>query len=144
MEPSSIIKRFDVIEDGQLDFGMVVPDLAVQEFGLKCAEERFHGGVVVAIAGRAHARKDTVILEELTVISAGVLAAAIRMVQKTRCGKTMFQGHLKAAVGNAVPVLRACADFVTRGKYGKGVVESIERLLNDDLARPIGQQRRRA
>jgi hydroxymethylpyrimidine pyrophosphatase-like HAD family hydrolase len=39
---------------------------------------------------------------------------------------------LGVAVANAVPVLRKHADVVTRGHYGKGVVETIDRLLATD------------
>jgi HAD superfamily hydrolase (TIGR01484 family) len=37
------------------------------------------------------------------------------------------------AVDNALPLLKAAADFVTRNARGKGVVELIEELLADDL-----------
>jgi hydroxymethylpyrimidine pyrophosphatase-like HAD family hydrolase len=38
-----------------------------------------------------------------------------------------------AAVANAVPMLKAKADLVTRGDHGAGVVELIDRLIGDDL-----------
>jgi len=38
-----------------------------------------------------------------------------------------------AAVANAVPMLKAKADLVTRGDHGAGVVELIDRLIDDDL-----------
>jgi HAD superfamily hydrolase (TIGR01484 family) len=41
---------------------------------------------------------------------------------------------LGVAVGNAVPKLLESADFVTRGQYGKGVVELIDRLLTDEAS----------
>src|SRR5438477_7011272 len=90
MESPSIIKRFDVIEDGQLDFGMVVPDLAVQELGLKRAEERFHGGVIVAVASGAHAAEQLVGFEQGAVIVAGVLNASIGVVQQTARGSSVL------------------------------------------------------
>ena len=39
------------------------------------------------------------------------------------------------AVANALPVLKERADIVTQGTHGAGVVEVIEQLLSDDLAR---------
>jgi hydroxymethylpyrimidine pyrophosphatase-like HAD family hydrolase len=45
------------------------------------------------------------------------------------CGRSV-------AVANALPVLRARADLVTRGDHGAGVVELIDALLADDLASP--------
>lgn len=38
-----------------------------------------------------------------------------------------------AAVENALPSLKSRCDVVTRGDHGRGVVELIERLLQDDL-----------
>ena len=38
------------------------------------------------------------------------------------------------AVANAVPMLRERADLVTVGDHGKGVIELIERLIENDLA----------
>jgi HAD superfamily hydrolase (TIGR01484 family) len=38
------------------------------------------------------------------------------------------------AVANALPAVREAADLVTRGSEGAGVVEVIDRLLQDDLA----------
>ncbi len=37
------------------------------------------------------------------------------------------------AVGNALPALKERADFVTTGDHGEGVVELVERLLENDL-----------
>jgi len=43
---------------------------------------------------------------------------------------------LAVAVNNAVPKLKRKADFITRGQYGKGVAELIDRLLaNGDAAK---------
>jgi hydroxymethylpyrimidine pyrophosphatase-like HAD family hydrolase len=37
------------------------------------------------------------------------------------------------AVANAVPMLKARADLVTRGDHGAGVIELVDRLIEDDL-----------
>jgi len=47
-----------------------------------------------------------------------------------------------AAVGNALPALRARADVATAGRDGEGVVELIESLLRDDLAEATRTLRR--
>ncbi len=41
--------------------------------------------------------------------------------------------EFSAAVGNALPLVKERADFVTRGTHGAGVVELIDRVLADDL-----------
>jgi hypothetical protein len=38
------------------------------------------------------------------------------------------------AVANALPLLKECADFVTKGDRGAGVVELIDMLISSDLA----------
>jgi hypothetical protein len=38
------------------------------------------------------------------------------------------------AVANAIPALKETADFVTRGERGAGVVELIDRIIDNDLA----------
>jgi HAD superfamily hydrolase (TIGR01484 family) len=42
--------------------------------------------------------------------------------------------ELGAAVGNALPSLKENADIVTQGDHGRGVIELINALLQDDLA----------
>jgi hydroxymethylpyrimidine pyrophosphatase-like HAD family hydrolase len=44
-----------------------------------------------------------------------------------------------AAVANALPMVRARADIDTKADHGAGVVELIDELLDDDLARREGQ-----
>ena len=43
-------------------------------------------------------------------------------------------GECAVAVANAVPMLKARADLVTRGEHGAGVVELIDRIIESDLA----------
>jgi hypothetical protein len=38
------------------------------------------------------------------------------------------------AVANAIPALKEKADFVTDGAYGAGVVELIDKLIENDLS----------
>lgn len=53
-----------------------------------------------------------------------------------------------AAVGNALPALKASADIVLTGVAGRGVIELVERIIADDLKgvplRPAGHQPRPA
>src|SRR5437867_12027692 len=63
VQPSAIVECLDVIEEGPIDLCRSEPLLAVNELGFQCAEERFHGGIVVAIARSAHAGEHSVALE---------------------------------------------------------------------------------
>jgi len=55
VEPFWVIERFDIIEDGGVSLLVSLEVFLVQPFGFEGAPERFHGGVVVAVAGGAHA-----------------------------------------------------------------------------------------
>ena len=46
------------------------------------------------------------------------------------------------AVSNALPALKDASDHVTAGDHGKGVIEIIDALVNDDLAEIISKQTR--
>ena len=62
----------------------------------------------------------------------------------SRAEVTLLRGcGYAVALANAVPVLKENADFVTRAKAGKGVVELAEHLLAHDLRElPPGRKRR--
>ena len=49
-----------------------------------------------------------------------------------------------AATANALPALKAHADFVTRGAHGAGVVELIDELISSDLQKIDARTLRRA
>lgn len=50
-----VIEGFDIIKEGQIGLVMVLESLVMDPFCFKRAPEGFHGGVVVAVAGGAHA-----------------------------------------------------------------------------------------
>jgi len=58
VEPLTIIKDFDIVEDGQSGLSQVLEAMVMDEFGFESAPERFHGGVIVAMAGGTHAGGD--------------------------------------------------------------------------------------
>ena len=55
MEPLTVIKDFNVIEDGGPCLGQILKAIAVDQFGFESAPKRFDIGVVVAVAACAHA-----------------------------------------------------------------------------------------
>jgi len=58
LAPLAAIKDFDPFKDGGPRLGVGGELAAMHEFAFKAASEVFHGGVVVAIAGSAHAGDD--------------------------------------------------------------------------------------
>ena len=82
MAASAIIKPFDVIKDIRSGLPSVFILLPMNLFDLQGAEEALHGGVVVAVPRAAHADLHAIVSQLELVSSAGVLAAAIGMVQQ--------------------------------------------------------------
>ena len=95
VQPPTIVECLHVIEEGPVDLCRSEPRLAVNELGFKRAEERFHAGVVVAVARRAHAGEHLMVLEQLAIIGAGILAAAVGMVQEARRRSAPAQSALE-------------------------------------------------
>ena len=110
-----IVEGFDVVESQQLGGGAGGWDGVAEAFGFEGGEEAFGQGVVVGIAGAAHAEGQAAGGGELGEGCGGVLAAAIAvMKQAGRWGVSMegegegrggeFAAHVRAAVvGDAAP-----------------------------------------
>ena len=57
VEAFRVIESFDIIEDGQVSGLMGWEVMVMERFGFERAPERFHGGVVIAVACGTHAGK---------------------------------------------------------------------------------------
>ena len=79
MQSGTVIKGFDVIEDGGTSVGMCGEAVMVNEFVFEHTPKGFDEGVVIAVAFAAHGREQTVLIEQLAVGCAGELGAAIRV-----------------------------------------------------------------
>jgi hypothetical protein len=60
--------------------------LTVDSLSFECGEETFGHRVVVTISRPTHATGDPVVLQQVLEIMAGILTAAIRVVQETGSG----------------------------------------------------------
>ena len=60
VEALTVIKDFDIFEDGQSGVGQVNKAVVMDELAFKSAPERFHGGVIIAMTGGAHAGEDMI------------------------------------------------------------------------------------
>jgi len=97
-------------------------------------------------------RKDLIILPEGITKATGVAAALKELGLSPRQAVGIGDAEndrallqlcgLAVAVNNAAPKLKRKADFVTRGRYGKGLVELIDRLLANGAARKRTRRKR--
>src|ERR1039458_7478515 len=93
MQASAVVKHLYEIEDGLSCFVSGFEVAAVDQFLLEGAPERFHGGIVVAVAFAAHGSDGLCVLQRLPVVVTGVLDAAVGMKHQAGGGLTMSQGH---------------------------------------------------
>src|SRR5438477_5067204 len=101
VEPLPVIIDFNHLEDCLASLLPALELAVAQEFIFKRAPERFHGGVIVAVALAAHARLDAGLLELLAVRRAGVLRSSIGMMQEAFRRMTLRDGHLQSIQSQA-------------------------------------------
>src|SRR5512134_3299520 len=75
MAALSVVEDLDVFEERRLRPAPGSEPRAMHEFGRESAEEALHRGVVEAVSLSAHRRLNTICLEQLTVVAAGILNA---------------------------------------------------------------------
>jgi hydroxymethylpyrimidine pyrophosphatase-like HAD family hydrolase len=108
--------QFDVLE-------------AIRELGLEWQVIFNKGSVMVLPPGVNKASGLSAVLEELNVSPHNVVGVGDAENDHAFLNLCEFS----AAVANALPMLKERADYVTRGARGAGVVEVIDRVLDDDL-----------
>ena len=74
---SVVVEPADVFDDGELELGPGAPDAVGDQLGLEAVDEALGQRVVVRVADRADRRQDVVVIEDLGVVSRGVLTAAV-------------------------------------------------------------------
>jgi hydroxymethylpyrimidine pyrophosphatase-like HAD family hydrolase/energy-coupling factor transporter ATP-binding protein EcfA2 len=103
---------------------------AIRELGLEHHVVFNKGAVMVLPPGVNKASGLSAALAELRLSSHNVV-----VVGDAENDQAMLSlAECAVAVANALPALKAHADYVTAGDHGAGVVEIIEQLLADDLA----------
>jgi len=93
VQSGTVIKGFDVIEDGTARLGEGGEALVIDNFVFQAAPEGFDEGVIVAIAFAAHGSDETVLGEDLPVSRAGELRASIGVDDKSCSGATLAERH---------------------------------------------------
>src|SRR5208337_385002 len=101
MQPASII---DVFEEGA-DIGSSLVDrrisFAVHFFLLQSAHEALGLGVVIRVAGAAHADQDATLRQLFAIVGAGILHAPVRVMDEAWLGVSGDQGHVERLDGQA-------------------------------------------
>src|SRR2546422_416104 len=97
MSSPPIVEGLEVIEELTARRGPRGPGRVVDELDLQRGEEALGDGVVPAVAPPAHAADDPVLRQPPLVVAAGVLTAAIRMMQQAPRGAASPRTRIKRA-----------------------------------------------
>lgn len=115
MQPLTIVKDFNVVKDSRASLLARLEATGMNQFCLERGKEAFHRRVVVDVTRAAHATRDFV-RQELQISVAGVLFAAVRMMEQVAAGLATGQRHLQRVARQAVVQVgsHAPADNQTR------------------------------
>ena len=91
----AVVENFDVVEDRELGLVASLKVGSVDQLVLERVPEALGGGVVVAAAAAAHAGDHAVGGERVAVVLAGVLAAAIAVVDESGAGAPFSDRHVE-------------------------------------------------
>src|SRR5271154_6438243 len=115
---SSVIEDFDVFEDLATSLRPRTPLSLVSELALEGGEEALGHRVVPAVSPPTHAALDRVLCEQLPILTAGVLAATIRMMQESSSGPALRKRHVQSVQRELTfqPFVEFPADYPARVK----------------------------
>ena len=82
--PHAVVEGFDIVQDRQPCLMPCGEAAAADESGLERAPEAFQVGVVLPVGAAAHARGDAVQFQHPAVVLAGVLHAAVAVMEQAR------------------------------------------------------------
>src|SRR6516165_9095081 len=116
MSPLAVVEQFDIFEQLVAGLSSGTPPALTDQFNFERGKKTFRHRVVPAVAFTAHATLDAVNRQQLLILVAGVLAAAIRVMQQTLRRLAVLQGHLQGVQRDAAfePFTQRPADHATR------------------------------
>jgi hypothetical protein len=91
---SRVIEPIDVFEDRHLSLSAGVPGVSPDQLCLDGFEERFNGGVVIAISLATHGCPEPMLAQDLLIIVRTILAATISMMNAALGWCPQSDGHL--------------------------------------------------
>ena len=95
MAPTSIIEQFNVLKDFAAGLDPGAPARLMHQLFLERGKEALGHRIVPAISLAAHAADDSMLRQQLLVLLAGILDAAVRMVDQSARWLTVRQRHLE-------------------------------------------------
>jgi len=93
MSPLAVVEEFDVLEQLAARLSSGTPLALIDQFDFECGEKTFRHRFVPTVALTAHAALDAVDRQQLLIIVAGILAAAIRVMQQALRRLAVLQCH---------------------------------------------------
>src|SRR5829696_6724930 len=126
MQPASVVKPFQVLEDGtprHLSIGEAAP---MYEFALQGGDEALRHSVVQSGSGPSHRRNDADLFEALAERDRRVLDSAVGMVDESRRGLALPDRHLKGVDHELCPHVRGhrpTNDLARMGVQDEGQIE---------------------
>ena len=102
MPPLPVVEDLEVLEELGARRGPRGPRRVVDQLDLQRREEALGDGVVPAVAPPAHAADDPVLRQDPLVVAAGVLAAAIRVMQQALRRAPARQRHVEGVEGEVI------------------------------------------
>ena len=109
-----VVEDLDVVEHRGPGLGRARPGRAVDELGLEGGEEALGHGVVVAVADRAHGRRDAGLAQPPPEGEARVLASVVGVVDEAVAGRRRTMAMSRAAVTSSVRMWVAIDQPTTR------------------------------
>src|SRR2546430_16011756 len=101
MSPLPVVEQLDVFEQLVAGLSSATPLALIDQFDFEGGEKAFRHRFVPAIAFTAHAALDAVYRQQLLILVAGVLTAAIRVMQQTLRRLPVLQCHLEGVQHDA-------------------------------------------
>ena len=94
MPSAWIVEAVDVVEDGLVGLLARLPMPSPDQLSFDGFEEGFHNRIVVAVAFTAHGGMQAMVLQQLLVFMAAILAASVTVMDAALRRSPMDEGHL--------------------------------------------------
>jgi hypothetical protein len=98
----TVVKDFDVFKNTPSGLLPGLIFLEIDQLRFQRVEERFHQGIVITIARRAHTLNQTIPSQQVTKSITGILGSSIRVKYQTYLGPLFSKGLLECFHNNSL------------------------------------------